>query len=85
MTTSLFMWPLSEIGDCATGRHHWLPTEQVGITVCVFCGLMGYCQFCTSGNIPPGAPLRPCRFHRHAGLRLDDSPRLVSAIRRIQR
>lgn len=82
---TLFADPLTGLGDCATGRHSWLPTILVGKAVCLACGTLGYCLYCAEGDIPPGSPLRPCRHHRHRPARLSDSTRPLSAVRRIAR
>ena len=80
----LFTEPLTTIADCAAGRHTWKQTTHTGIAVCKTCGIMGYCPSCSRGDIPSGSPVRPCRFHRHAGLRLHECLLPVSAVRSIQ-
>ncbi len=75
----LFIYPLSDLSDCATGHHTWLNTLLVGKSVCAHCGMVGYCLYCAPEDIPPGAPLRACRFHRHSPTPLVDSQRPLSA------
>lgn len=65
---------LNALGDCATGRHRWQATAQVGIAICGHCGTLGYCLFCVPEDLPPGSSLRLCRFHRHRPVRLVDCP-----------
>lgn len=78
----LFTLPLTNLGECATGHHTWKKTLAVGQAVCVACGMVGYCLYCSPGDIPPGSPLRSCRFHRHSPARLSDSTRPFSAFSR---
>ena len=78
----LFTYPLTDLSDCATGHHDRRPTRRVGDAICVTCGTIGYCRYCAPGDIPPGAPLRPCRIHRHSPIPLVDSARPLSAFTR---
>ena len=75
----IFDEPLSDLSECASGHHRWLKTLVVGKSVCAHCGMFGYCLYCAPGDIPPGSPLRPCRFHRHGPARLVDTIRPLSA------
>jgi hypothetical protein len=79
---TLFSVPLTSLEKCATGHHTWKPTLLTGLAMCVTCGIVGYCLSCSPGDIPPGSPLRPCRFHRYNPTRLLDSSRPLSALRR---
>jgi hypothetical protein len=74
--------PITDLSDCATGHHRWQPTTLVGKAVCLVCGMVGYCLYCAPGDIPPGAPVHLCRFHRHSPARLVDSTRPLSAFTR---
>jgi hypothetical protein len=68
----MFTIPLTDLTECATGRHFWLTTARIGIAICETCGIYGYCLYCVK-RIPPGAALHPCRYHRYAGMQLHDS------------
>ncbi len=80
--STLFAERLTDLGDCASGRHTWHTTLTVGQSICTACGIAGYCLYCTQGDIPPGSPLRLCRLHRHGPARLSDSTRPLSAFTR---
>jgi hypothetical protein len=75
--------PLTALADCLAGHHCWLEAALVGRAFCTICGVWGYYRSCPQIDIPPGTPVRSCRLHRHAGLRLHDSRRPFSATRRI--
>ncbi|HEU5376152.1 MAG TPA: hypothetical protein VFV38_11975 [Ktedonobacteraceae bacterium] len=75
----LFREPLSDLGECAYGHHRWQKTLLIGQSVCAHCGMIGYCLYCAPGDIPPGSPLRSCRFHRYSPAPLADSLRPLSA------
>jgi hypothetical protein len=67
----LFADPLTDFGECSRGQHSWQTTARPGVSVCDTCGIESYCPSCTL--VPPGLPMRLCRFHRHLGFRLHDS------------
>lgn len=81
-TPQLFDTPLTDLGDCASGHHAWRKTLLIGKSVCAACGVLSYCLYCTPGDIPPGAPLRPCWVHRYRPALLADSTRPLSAFSR---
>lgn len=52
------------LANCAQDCHQWHPTFTLGEKLCLVCGTLAYCPFCTSRPPAHDVKLIACALHR---------------------